>query len=723
MTFKDLYQQAATYIKTEKLEQLRAAYTFAETAHQGQKRVSGEPYITHPLGVAHILAELELDLETLVAALLHDVVEDTRTTLEDVEREFGEEIALLVDGVTKLGRLKEKTKTEQQAENLRKMFLAMARDIRVVLIKLADRLHNMRTLQYLPLSKQQEVASETLEIFAPLAHRLGISRIQWELEDLAFRYLEPRRYQEIARRVARKRSEREQIIAEAIRTLKSALDEMGIAADIQGRPKHFYSIYRKMKGKHKDFSEIYDLTAIRVLVESVKDCYGVLGVVHTMWKPIPGRFKDYIAMPKPNMYQSLHTTVIGVRGEPIEIQIRTWEMHQTAEYGIAAHWRYKEGTVRDPDFEEKLAWLRQILEWQQELRDAEEFMDSLKIEVFADQVFVFTPKGDVIDLPAGATPIDFAYRIHTQVGHRCIGAKANGRIVPLYYKLQNGDIVEILTSKVANGPSRDWLNIVKTSSAKSRIRQWFKRQQREENIERGRILLDREIQKLGYTTSDVTTKDDTVVAEILEELNYVAYDDLLAAIGFGNESAASIANKLVDKYKEIFEPETALEEELLLENEQLEVVQPKGVRVSGVDNALISLAKCCNPVPGDDIIGFVTRGRGVSIHLRDCPNVQRIMQTEPQRLIEVEWEQSEERRFPVRLQITGKDRPGLLHDVMAVLSERRINIISFHAKTDIHHNAIVLMTVEVADAPELKKLMKSINQLDDIYTVHRLRKG
>ena len=548
MSFAELKVKLQKISPQASLAIVEKAYHFAEVAHRNQLRNSGEDYILHPLEVAQILAELEMDEATIAASLLHDVVEDTLYTIEDIEKEFGSEIALLVDGVTKLGRIEYKSKMEQQVENLRKMFLAMAKDIRVILIKLADRLHNMRTLKYHSIEKQKEIAQETLEIFAPLANRLGIFRIKWELEDLSFRYLKPQEYYDLVERIALKRREREAYIDDVIVQMRERLNEVEIYADIEGRPKHFYSIYRKMMTQNKELSEIYDLMAIRVVVESVNDCYGALGIIHTLWKPIPGRFKDYIAMPKPNMYQSLHTTLIGVHGEPFEIQIRTSEMHRTSEYGIAAHWKYKEASnkeggskensnkegsnkVADVNFEQKLSWLRQLLEWQHDSRDAGEFMESLKIDLFADTVFVFTPKGDVVELPADSCPIDFAYRVHTDVGHRCVGAKINGRIVPLETKLTNGDILEILTSKQGTGPSRDWLAFVKTSQAKNRIRQWFKKEQREDNIARGRENLEREVHKLGLEAGNVL-KLESLLA-IAKSQNFAGVDDLYAAIGDG----------------------------------------------------------------------------------------------------------------------------------------------------------------------------------------------
>jgi GTP pyrophosphokinase len=692
------------------------AYNFAETAHTGQFRISGDPYIQHPLGVAHILAELELDIITIAASLLHDVVEDTQFTLQDIEQEFGTEMAELVDGVTKLSRIEYKSKEEQQVENLRKMFFAMAKDIRVILIKLADRLHNMRTLKFLPVKKQKEIATETLEVYAPLAHRLGIFRIKWELEDTAFRYLEPEKYYELVEKVAKKRQERESYINDVIATLKEKLDEVEIKAEIQGRPKHFYSIYHKMTSQNKDFSEIYDLTAVRVIVDTIKDCYGVLGVVHTLWKPVPGRFKDYIAMPKINMYQSLHTTVIGPNGEPLEIQIRTWEMHRTAEYGIAAHWRYKEGTKSSDEFDQKLFWLRQLLEWQHDLKDAREFMETLKIDLFSDEVFVFTPKGDVIDLPAGSCPIDFAYRIHTDVGHRCTGAKVNGHLVPLDYKLQNGDIVEVITSKLAAGPSQDWLKLVRTPQAKAKIRQWFKKERREESIARGKDTLEKEIRKLGLEPHQLLA--DRPLAAVLERFNFSSPEDLYAAVGYGGVNAHQAALRLQEEYRRLNPPQEA--------PAPLPEVRPRpakgrpshGIQVKGVDNLLVRLSHCCNPVPGDPIIGYVTRGRGVSIHRLNCPNVAFL--NDPERLIEVSWDEDRSASFEADVELEAMDRAGLLGDVMNVLSDMRTRINAVNARTTRNKVAIINLRLEIKDLDDLKFIMNRLSGIRDVFSVERV---
>jgi GTP diphosphokinase / guanosine-3',5'-bis(diphosphate) 3'-diphosphatase len=623
-------------------------------------------------------------------------------------------VARLVDGVTKLSRLDFKNKQEQQAESLRKMLLAMAEDVRVILIKLADRLHNMRTLIYRPLIKRKATARETLDIYAPLAHRLGISRMQWEMEDLAFRHLEPEAYRDIAERVAAKRIDREKAIATAIIALQQQLAEVEIKGEISGRPKHFYSIFRKMQAG-RSFEEIFDLIAIRVIVDTVKDCYGVLGLAHNVWRPIPGRFKDYIAMPKPNFYQSLHTTVVGERGEPLEIQIRTWEMHRIAEYGVAAHWAYKDGVRPEKSSTSKLTWLRSILEWQQDLRDPEEFVDGLRMDLFSDEVFVFTPKGDIVDLPVGSIPIDFAYRVHTDVGHRCVGAKVNGRIVPLNYVLKNGDIVEIITTKQANGPSRDWVKMVRTSQARSRIRQWFKKEQKEENIEKGREALEREIKRLGHPVEEVLK--DSYLDEIADGLNCLSDEDLLAGIGHGDHSAVSVTNKLVALY---------LKERGPLESELLSLTPPDRppasadhLKVSGLDGALVKLARCCNPLPGDDIIGFITRGKGVSVHTTNCPNMPSLMK-ERERLIEVSWGDAKEAQYPVRIELVGMDRPGLLQDVVHVLGELKVNISNMQARANRDKEAIVTFTLVVKDLSHLDRVLQRLQKIRDLYVVKRI---
>ncbi len=703
----------------EGVKKIKEAYTFAENAHKSQLRSSGEPYIIHPLEVALILMDLGLDVDTVVAGLLHDVVEDTGVPIEELTKLFGAEVADLVDGVTKLGKIAFKTKEEQQAENLRKMFLAMAKDIRVIIIKLADRLHNLRTLEYVDEEKQREKAYETLEIYAPLAHRLGIFKIKWELEDTSLRYIDPKGYYDLVEKIAIKRREREKYIQEIIETLKKKLDEMNIEAEIEGRPKHFYSIYRKMYMQHKTFEEIYDLLAIRVIVNTVKDCYGVLGVVHTLWKPIPGRFKDYIAVPKPNMYQSLHTTVIDSRGELFEIQIRTWEMHRTAEYGIAAHWKYKEGKKSSSDFDEKLAWLRQLLEWQSDLKDAREFMESLKIDLFTDEVFVFTPKGDVVDLRKGATPLDFAYAIHSDVGNQCVGAKVNGRIVPLDYVLQTGDIVEILTSSSSSGPSRDWLNIVKTSQAKNKIKQFFKRERREENIEKGKEMLEREARRQGYSLSQLLSKDwpETV----WRKYGFNSVEDMYAALGYGGITTNQILFRLIDEYKKANKQER--EENLTTKKDtkpqKVHTANDKGIKVKGIENIMVRLSKCCNPVPGDVIIGYITRGRGVSIHRVDCINLKDPL-VEPQRFIEVEWIDEYKASFSSEIQILARDRQMLLADITKAMSDMKVNVTAVNARTTKNKQVVINIMIEINDIEQLRRVIKQIEKIDNVIDAYRV---
>lgn len=716
MTIERLLEKAGQYMTADDLSRIEEAYEVAREAHSGQKRESGEPFICHPLAVAYILVELGMDTSTVMAGLLHDVVEDTEVTLEEIEEAFGPTIARLVDSVTKvtkLGRMKYKSKEEQQAENHRKMLVAMAQDVRVILIKLADRLHNMRTLKYQPWEKQQRTASETLEIFSPLAHRLGISAIKWELEDIALRYKSPQEYYRIANLMQKKRAEREEYLNDVIEKVQQRLQDMDIEADISGRPKHIYSIYRKMKLQNKQFNEIYDLLAVRVIVNNIKDCYAVLGIIHTLWKPMPGRFKDYIAMPKANMYQSLHTTVIGPKGEPLEVQIRTWEMHRTAEYGVAAHWAYKEGKQKqEPSFEDKLTWFRQILEWQQDVSDAQEFMESMKMDIFSDVVFVFTPKGDVIELPANSVPLDFAYRIHTEVGNRTIGAKVNGKIVPLDHKLKTGDIVEILTSKHSYGPSRDWLKIAQSSHARSKIRNWYKKERREESVAKGREALEREIKKYGFDVDNVLTED--AVAEVTAKFNFQGEEDMLAAIGYGGITAAQIANRLTEKLR-VAEDAAIPPEAKVVPKPHKSVAQ--GVRVKGVDNLLVRFSKCCNPVPGDDIVGFVTRGRGVSVHRSDCPNIRT---DETERLIDVEWEERSNQSFNVDLEVYGMDRRGMMHEVLQVVAESKTNMTAVAGKVTRNNMAVINVSIMVQNLDHLHAVVEKIKQIKDVYSVTRV---
>ncbi|MBE6083606.1 RelA/SpoT family protein [Sporanaerobacter sp. PP17-6a] len=699
------------------MKQIIKAYNFAETAHEGQLRNSGERYFVHPFNVAMILADMNMDTPTIIAGLFHDILEDTNITYETIVSEFGEEVANLVDGVTKLRKLNYKTKQENQAENLRKMVMAMAKDIRVIIIKLADRLHNMRTLEYMSDEKKKEKALETLEIYAPLAHRLGISKIKWELEDLSLRYLDPEGYYDLVDKVSKQRKEREAYIQDIITTLQKKLDEMDIHCEISGRPKNFYSIYRKMVYQNKSFEQIFDLTAIRVIVDSVKDCYGVLGMVHTLWKPIPGRFKDYIAMPKPNMYQSLHTTVIGPKGEIFEVQIRTWEMHRTAEYGIAAHWKYKEGTTKSDNFDDKLTWLRQLLEWQKDLKDPKEFMESLKIDFFTDEVFVFTPKGDVIDLPNGSTPVDFAYRVHTDVGNSCVGAKVDGRIVPLDYKLKNGNIVSIITSN-NTGPSRDWLKIVKSSQAKSKIRQWFKKEEKDLNLNRGKEILEREVKRQGYKPADMIKED--WLKSIASKLSLSSTDALYAGLGYGSVTLSQIMTKLKEFYKKYYINKD--EKDNIGKNIGSTVKKDhplaQGVIVKGLDNIKVRFSRCCNPVPGDEIVGYITRGRGVSVHRADCPNIKELRKDE--RFIEVEWDTQKKASYKAEIQIKASDRTGFLAEVTQKMTDSNLTVISLNARTNKEKVALINITLGIKDIVELRDLMKKIKKIKGVIDVYRV---
>ena len=706
----NLLEKAGTYLPKEKLAVVEAAYGFAAEKHRGQVRQSGEPYLEHPLQTALILAGLQLDTSSLAAALLHDIPEDCGTPIAEIEAKFGPEVAKLVDGATKMGKVSltasSPVTSQAQAENLRKMLVAMAEDLRVVFIKLADRLHNMRTLDALPPEKQQRIAQETLEIYAPLAHRLGIWELKWQLEDFAFRYLQPEKYRSISGLVAGRRAQREEFIARAIELLKKEFDRVGLKVDVSGRPKHIYSIHQKMEryaaqGRH--FDEIYDLLALRVLVDTVSDCYSAIGVIHSLWHPLPDVFDDYIANPKPNGYQALHTAVMCLGTTPLEIQIRTREMHHIAEYGLAAHWRYKEGEKKDIRFEERVGWLRQLVEWHRELSGAEEFLESVKTDIFIDQVFVYTPKGEIKDLPKGATPLDFAYRVHTDLGNRCIGAKVNGKLVPFSYELKNGDVVEILSAKNARGPSLDWLNpnlgYVKTSQAKTRIRQWFKKQERHENIERGRQILEKELRHLGLQIDR---------QELAGMFNYNDPDDFLAAIGYGDVTAHQIVMKLVAQEQK---PEPVAEVTPLR-------LAPSAVQVLGVGDLVTHLAQCCHPVPGDAIIGYITRSRGVTVHRRDCPNV--LNEDEKERLVPVEWGQADQ-LYPVSIQVEAWDRVGLMRDITTAVAEEKVNITSVNLTEGADGQTVaVFLTLETKGLAQLSRLLKKIDAVKGVLGVTRV---
>ncbi len=703
------------------IEMLEKAYTLAEKAHKGQIRASGEPYITHPLEVAYILADLELDCETLVGALLHDVVEDTEYTLNDVKNEFGDSVAIIVDGVTKLSKIQYITAEEQQVENIRKMLLAMAKDVRVILIKLADRLHNMRTITAKSEMKQREKARETLEVYAALAHRLGMSKIKWELEDLSLRYIDPVAYKEITESINLKKQERERFINDIIETLKIKTAEMNIKSTITGRAKHFYSIYRKMYTQQKSIDELYDLFAVRVIVDSITECYAVLGMVHELYHPIPGRFKDYIAMPKPNMYQSLHTTVIGPTGTPFEIQIRTWDMHRVAEYGIAAHWKYKEGVDKKTDVDTKLEWIRQLLEIQNSVVDTDDFMRTLKIDLFADEVFVFTPRGDIVNLPAGSTPIDFAFSIHSAVGCKMQGVKVNGKISNLDYILQNGDIVEIMTSSAVKGPSRDWLKLCKTSQARSKINQWLKKERREENVQHGKELIEKELKRINLTHSQLFRPE--WVEALCKKYTFSALDDIYAAVGYGGLTVNKVIGKLREEYKRALKTENPDSDIVIPETQQRrKKMSSNGVVVEGIEDCLVRFSRCCNPVPGDDIVGYITRGRGVSIHRKDCPNIRGSEKSEEkERLITVHWENEVEQKgsYITQIQVCANDRKGLLAEMASAISDLKILITGINSKLSKDNVVVVNFTIEINSKLELDTVAKKLNNVKGVFEVKR----
>ncbi|WP_035052923.1 RelA/SpoT family protein [Carnobacterium pleistocenium] len=727
-TAQEVIALTVTYMNSSHVAFVKKACDFATNAHKDQFRKSGEQYIIHPIQVAGILAELKMDPVTVATGFLHDVVEDTEYTFEDISREFSPEVAMLVDGVTKLGKIKFQSHEEQQAENHRKMLLAMAKDLRVIMVKLADRLHNLRTLKFHRPEKQRQIANETLEVYAPLAHRLGINLIKWELEDTSLRYLNPQQYYRIVHLMNSKREEREAYISDSISKIQESVEELNISADITGRPKHIYSIYRKMRDQKKQFDQIYDLLAIRVIVDSIKDCYAVLGAIHTRWKPMPGRFKDYIAMPKANMYQSIHTTVIGQYGKPIEVQIRTKEMHAVAEYGVAAHWAYKEGITKKVEGNpegNKLAWFSDIIDLQDDSKDASDFMASVKEDIFKDKVYVFTPKGDVSELPSGAGPLDFAFNIHTEIGNKTIGAKVNGKIVPLNYKLKTGDIIEIMTSTNSYGPSRDWINLVSTSKAKNKIKRFFKLQDREANIVKGRDMLEKQLHDMQFQPKNFLTK--TNVKMLLERFNFTTEDDLFAAVGFGELTALAIANRLTEKERKERENEkkvqevTSSEAKTKKEPEKIKVKHEGGIVIQGIDNLLIRISRCCNPVPGDEIVGYITKGRGVSIHRKNCPNVL-VAKDAENRLIEVEWEEatSKSQDYNAELQIIGYNRSGLLNEVLQVVNSMTKNLNNVNGKVDNDKMATITLTVGIQNIYQLDKIVEKIKSIPDVYNVKRM---
>ena len=722
ISVEELIEKIRRYHPDDDMDLVRRAYAFSEQAHREQRRKSGDPYFVHPCAVAVILADLMLDATTIAAGLLHDCVEDVECiTTQTIREMFGQDVELLVDGVTKLSKLNFSSREEQQAESLRKMFLAMAKDIRVVLIKLADRLHNMRTLKYQKPERQVPIARETLDIYAPLAHRLGVYTIKWELEDLALRYIDPDGYYDLVAKVGMRREEREKLIASVTRQLQDSLRKTGIKAEIEGRPKHFYSIYKKMKSQNKTFDQINDLIAIRVLVNTQQDCYYVLGVVHTLWPQVPGRFKDYISVPKANMYQSLHTTVVN-QGRPFEVQIRTFEMHRTAEYGIAAHWRYKEGKQID-ELDTKLSWLRRILDWQSEARDSSDFGELLKFDLFADEVFVFTPKGDVISLPRGATPLDFAYRIHSAVGNRCIGAKVNGRIVPLSSSLETGDFVEVMTSQASHGPSRDWLNIVKTSEAKAKIRAWLKKEEREENVVKGKEMLAAEAKKAGYTMAQLTKAD--ILEPVFKRYSLSSLDDLYATIGFGGLSTLQLLNRLTEEYKKQNKAEAPPLP--IVEKPAEEAKKPapssssNGVIVKGESGMLVRFARCCNPLPGDEIVGYITRGRGVSVHRADCVNLKDAG-VEPERMIEVEWESSGAGSYEADIQMLCYDHAGLFAEISLMFASQDVPVTAVTAHTVKNKQGLCTMnmTIVIKTTQQLDKLLRDLQKRPDVIEVFRV---
>lgn len=732
MTKAQFLEKLLKYNPNYDTEFIGKAFDTGQRLHDGQLRKSGEPYFIHPIEVALILAQLGMDEETIIGGLLHDVVEDTEYTREQLVEDFNEDIALLVDGVTKLGSIKFESKEEVQAENFRKLFLAMSKDIRVLIIKLADRLHNMRTIQYMKPHKIEEKCRETLEIYAPLASRLGISAIKFEYEDIALKYLHPAEFEDLQKKVSLRKSQREETINEVIDEIKEALDDMDLKYEIYGRAKHFYSIYRKMKNQNKQIDEIFDLIAVRVLVDSVKDCYSVLGIVHTMWTPIPGRFKDYIAMPKPNMYQSLHTTVIGDNGEPFEIQIRTHEMHEIAEYGIAAHWKYKEGNTTGitSNDDVKLAWLRQSIEWQKDLADPKEFLETMKMDLFATQVFIFTPRGDLFELPAGSTPLDFAFKVHSAVGCKCVGAKVNGKMVTIDHTLQNGDIVEIVTSANAAGPSVDWLKIAKTSNARNKIRQWLKKENKSDNIEKGKDLVDKAIRKKGY--DPVTCAKSSYINKAMKAMNFNSNDEGYAQLANGGTIVSKFCALLFSYYNEDHKQLVKTDEDRIEEiNKAAETKRQKtasskkdnpGVIVKGADNLMIKLAKCCNPVPGDKIIGFITKGRGISVHRCDCSNITSLPEHERARFIDVEWEDLKVgKAYDADICIFGSDRKGIFADISKVCEDMDVHLSGVNAKSSKDGNIAMTITLSISSTQEMQKVLRNMRNIEGVTQVYRAK--
>ena len=723
-TINDLITELKKRKRKANIKLVQKAYEFANINHEGQKRKSGEPYIIHPLNVAYILATLDMDEETICAALLHDVVEDTKVTHQDLINEFSQEIANLVDGVTKLTQFQQNiTVKEQQVEDYRKMFLAMGKDIRVILIKLADRLHNMRTLKFLSRDRQIAISKETTELYAPLANRLGLYSLKWELEDLSFKYLYPEEYRELVEGINRKREERLIFIESIMDSIRLELRRQHIEAEVTGRAKHLYSIYRKMKRDNKTLDEIYDLFALRILVNSVKDCYAALGVVHDLYNPMPGRFKDYISVPKSNMYQSLHTTLIGPKGTPFEIQIRTWDMHRIAEFGIAAHWAYKEANNKGVKStvtvgEDKLSWLRESLEWQKDMQDPDEFLNTLRTELFEDEVYVFTPKGDIKVLPKGATPIDFAYMIHEQIGHRMTGCKVNSKMVPIVTKLKNGDIIDIITSDAQKGPSRDWLKYVKTTLARNRIGQWFKRAEREENIVKGKDLIEKEIKRIGMSQTELYKQE--YINAALNRYKYNSMDDMYASVGFGAMTPSKIISRILEEYRKEHK-ELNLEEKIeeLSKSKKINKSANNGIIVKGIDNCLVKLSKCCNPVPGDEIIGYITKGRGVSVHRADCINVKELLEEE-NRIIDVRWyDENKKSSYTVDIEIFANDRTGLLADIIKELSSQKTKLMAVNSRANKEKIAITDITIEVENLDELNKILKVLRKVDSVYEVTR----